>query len=171
MKQLVPFVVALGLPLAGSVGCNSDQAAKKPDRPEVSQPKTAPKVAENQPASIGGSVSAGPEAPSSPIYFAFDSDELTEESRRTLKQMAEYLRANPKAALTIEGHCDESGSAEYNLALGDRRARAAMKYLRDLGVDQVRLNTISYGEEKPAVAGSDEASRAKNRRGEFAVKG
>lgn len=138
-------------------------------------PKTDPKPvaaapAPKAPVSEGGSVSAGPEAPSSPIYFAFDSDQLTPESQVTLKQMADYLRANPTAVLTVEGHCDETGSSEYNLALGDRRARAAREYLKKLGVEEARLNTISYGEEKPAVAGSDDSAHEKNRRGQFDLK-
>ena len=143
------------------------------DKPKASTSgPTAPalKLAEAPKGSVGGSVSAGPSAPATPIYFAFDSDQLTEESQGALKQMAAYLQATPTATLTIEGHCDETGSAEYNLALGDRRARAAREYLEALGVADVRLNSISFGEEKPAVAGSDDAANQKNRRGQFDLK-
>jgi peptidoglycan-associated lipoprotein len=166
MLQRGTLMLSLAL-VAGltAVGCSG--AEKK-----TTLPKTEPKVAAVTPApaaptSPGGSVSAGPEAPSSPIYFEFDSDQLTDQSQVILKQMADYLKAHPAAALTVEGHCDETGSSEYNLALGDRRARAAREYLRKLGVEEARLNTISYGEEKPAVAGADE----KNRRGQFDLKG
>jgi peptidoglycan-associated lipoprotein len=167
MMKLVPIVLIAGLPLAA---CSGSQQAKKPDRLATKAPVTAPKVADKAPISEGGSVNAGPDAPNSPIYFAFDSDELTDESLQTLKQMAAYLKANPQAKLTIEGHCDETGSSEYNLALGDRRARAAVKYLKDLGIDDTRLGSISYGEEKPAVAGTDDSAHAKNRRGQFDLK-
>ena len=145
------------------------------EKPKV-QAKTsattrAPVTAKVPPAPApGGSVRAGLEAPSSPIYFAFDSDQLTPDSQVTLKGMAEYLKANPVAVLTVEGHCDESGSGEYNLALGDRRARAARVYLKALGVEESRLKSISYGEEKPAVAGTDDAANEKNRRGQFDLK-
>ena len=130
-------------------------------------PTSAPvKVAEAPKPTSSIEVNAGPEAPNMPIYFAFDSDQLTDEAQSTLRQMAAYLKAHPTARLTIEGHCDESGSAEYNLALGDRRARQARGYLKTLGIEEARLNSISFGEEKPAVAGDD----AKNRRGVFDLK-
>lgn len=158
-------VVAGGLAAAGCAEKQKPSALPKPEPTAPAAP--APEAA---PASPGGSVSVGPEAPSAPIYFAFDSDQLTAESQKTLQQMAEYLRANPKAVLTVEGHCDETGSSEYNLALGDRRARAAREYLKKLGVEDTRLNSISFGEEKPAVAGSSEDAWSKNRRGQFDLK-
>lgn len=101
------------------------------------------------------------------IYFAFDSNELSQESRQILTEKAELLKANPALNLLIEGHCDERGTNEYNLALGERRARAAYEFLVLLGVSSSRLSIISYGEEYPAVQGSNEAAWAKNRRDEF----
>ncbi|MGD8326033.1 MAG: peptidoglycan-associated lipoprotein Pal [Sphingomonadales bacterium] len=98
------------------------------------------------------------------VFFAFDSSELTAESRETLRKGADWLRANDAVSLTIEGHCDERGTREYNLALGERRANAVRNYLIALGVSGSRLNTISYGKERPAVLGSTESAWAKNRR-------
>ncbi|HOD36737.1 MAG TPA: peptidoglycan-associated lipoprotein Pal [Syntrophales bacterium] len=101
------------------------------------------------------------------IYFGFDQYGLTEEARATLKRHAEWLRANRGYIMVIEGHCDERGTNEYNLALGQRRADAAKKYLVSLGVEARRLSTVSYGEEKPLDPGHDEAAWAKNRRAQF----
>lgn len=103
------------------------------------------------------------------IYFGFDQYALTEEARATLKKHADWLRANRGYVMRIEGHCDERGTNEYNLALGQRRADATKKYLVGLGVDAKRLSTVSYGEEKPLDPGHDEAAWAKNRRAQFAV--
>jgi len=99
------------------------------------------------------------------IYFEFDSSVLSPESREVLDNNAEWLKENPKRSMTIEGHTDEQGTAEYNVALGDERARAARDYLVALGIDKSRITIISYGEERPAVAGDD----AKNRRSMFIV--
>jgi peptidoglycan-associated lipoprotein len=104
------------------------------------------------------------------IYFNFDSSDLSKSSRETLVRSAEVLMKDQKnVKLRIEGNCDERGSAEYNLALGERRAKAAAKYLTNLGVQPERLSVVSYGKEKPPVQGSDEAAWAKNRRDEFVV--
>src|SRR5512133_2590264 len=101
------------------------------------------------------------------IYFDFDSANLSESARTTLTKNAALLMKEPLAKIRIEGNCDDRGSAEYNLALGERRAASAQQYLITLGVKANRLSTISYGKEKPAVPGSDEAAMAKNRRDEF----
>jgi peptidoglycan-associated lipoprotein len=101
------------------------------------------------------------------VYFDFDRSELKPEARETLRRKAEVLRQYPDFRLRIEGHCDERGTVEYNLALGERRAEAARQYLVDLGIDPDRLTTVSYGEERPAIPGSNEAAWAQNRRDEF----
>ncbi len=103
------------------------------------------------------------------IYFNFDSASLSEESRSLLAKNAQLLAGQPSAKVRIEGNCDERGSDEYNMALGERRAKAAKDYLVNLGVQPDRLSTISYGVEKPAVEGHDEAAWAKNRRDEFVI--
>jgi peptidoglycan-associated lipoprotein len=98
------------------------------------------------------------------IYFAFDSAVLREPSRRVLRQQAAWLERNPEVRVTVEGHADERGTREYNLALGARRAEAVRTYLVGLGIAPARVGTISYGEERPAVAGSNEEAWARNRR-------
>jgi len=103
------------------------------------------------------------------IYFNFDSADLSDQSRAALSKNAELLAKQPSVKLQIEGNCDERGSDEYNLALGERRAKAAKDYLVNLGVQPERLSTISYGEEKPVDPGHDEAAWAKNRRDEFVI--
>jgi peptidoglycan-associated lipoprotein len=101
------------------------------------------------------------------IYFDFDKSELKPAARATLEKKAGWLRANPQYKLRIEGHADERGTVEYNLALGERRAKAAQKYLTALGISADRIATVSYGEERPADPGHNEAAWAKNRRDEF----
>ena len=101
------------------------------------------------------------------IYFAFDKWDLKPEARAGLEKKAAWLKVNPRYKVTIEGHCDERGTNEYNLALGERRAKAAVKYLNALGVATERMTSISYGEERPADPGHDEGAWAKNRRAEF----
>ncbi|MGZ3636013.1 MAG: peptidoglycan-associated lipoprotein Pal [Syntrophales bacterium] len=103
------------------------------------------------------------------INFAFDRFDLRPEARKILDIHAKWLSAHPEFVVRIEGNCDERGTAEYNLALGQRRAASAMKYLVDLGVGQNRLSTISYGEERPLDPGHDEEAWAKNRRDHFSV--
>ncbi|MBW2450182.1 MAG: peptidoglycan-associated lipoprotein Pal [Deltaproteobacteria bacterium] len=103
------------------------------------------------------------------IYFEFDKSTLTPAAQDNLMQKAEWLRENPDATVTIGGHCDERGTNEYNLALGDRRAESAKAFLVDLGIDAFRLTTISYGEERPVDPRHNEEAWAKNRRGHFEV--
>jgi peptidoglycan-associated lipoprotein len=98
------------------------------------------------------------------VYFAFDSSALSADTEGTLMRQAGFLNANPALTVTIEGHCDERGTREYNLALGERRASAVRDFLLAQGVDSARIRTISYGKERPAVAGSNDAAWAKNRR-------
>ena len=103
------------------------------------------------------------------ILFEFDSAVLSETAQQTLRDKARWLQANPQVTVIIEGHCDDRGTNEYNLALGERRARSARKYLVSLGIDQSRLSTVSYGEERPLVIGDSEEARAKNRRAHFVI--
>jgi peptidoglycan-associated lipoprotein len=103
------------------------------------------------------------------IFYEFDSDQLTTEAQDRLRDKASILRANPDVALRIEGHADERGSTEYNLALGQRRAESVRAFLGGYGVDAGRLSTISFGKERPLIDGSSESAWAQNRRAEFAV--
>lgn len=104
------------------------------------------------------------------VYFGFDSWTLTEESKRMLGEAATWLKANPAQRLTIEGHCDERGTASYNLVLGDKRAKAVQNYLLSFGVAPKRLMTSSFGKEKPVCQDSTEGCYQKNRRAHFVIR-
>lgn len=99
------------------------------------------------------------------VFFDFDKYDLRPEAREQLERQAAWLKANPNVTVTVEGHADERGTREYNLALGERRADSTRNYLVALGIDPNRIQTISYGKERPAVLGSNEAAWAQNRRG------
>jgi peptidoglycan-associated lipoprotein len=103
------------------------------------------------------------------IYFDYDSYVLSEPAKRILDEKVAFLKSYPKVKVTVEGHCDERGTTEYNLALGERRANSAMQYLINSGVNRVNVSTISYGKEHPVATGHDEASWAKNRRDHFVL--
>lgn len=98
------------------------------------------------------------------VFFATDMSTINDEGRQTLNRQAEWLKKYTNYQVTVEGHCDERGTREYNLALGDRRANAAKNYLASRGVDASRITTISYGKERPIALGSDEEAWAQNRR-------
>ena len=104
------------------------------------------------------------------VYFDYDSAVLTSDARALLKVKAEWLKANSGSRVVIEGHCDDRGSNEYNLALGDRRAEGAKTFLVTLGISASRLVTVSYGEERPMNSGKTESAYAKNRRAHFVLK-
>jgi peptidoglycan-associated lipoprotein len=101
------------------------------------------------------------------IYFDFDKSDIKTEARGTLTEKAKWMETNSTYSLIIEGHCDERGTSEYNLALGERRATAAAKFLEAMGISYERISTISYGEERPADLGHNEDAWANNRRDEF----
>lgn len=104
------------------------------------------------------------------VYFDYDSSVISDSEISILEGKADWLLANIDATIIIEGHCDERGTTEYNLALGDRRAERAKSFLVNLGVDPSRITTISYGEERPVAIGHNEAAWAKNRRAHFLIK-
>ena len=103
------------------------------------------------------------------IYFEYDMDELRDDARASLDAKLVVLNANPQLRLRIAGHCDERGSDEYNIALGRRRAEAAKRYLLDRGLDAARIETASFGRERPAVTGASEEAYSQNRRDEFEI--
>jgi len=104
------------------------------------------------------------------VYFDFDKYNLRDDARRTLERNAEILKEHPDVSVVIEGNCDERGTNEYNLALGENRANAVRDYLTRIGIDASRLSTISYGEERPVAMGHDEAAWSQNRRAEFSAR-
>jgi peptidoglycan-associated lipoprotein len=108
-----------------------------------------------------------PEVAPVSVYFEYDSAELSQDTRSALQAFFDQARERPDLAIRIEGNCDERGTPEYNIALGQRRADAAKKYLQDLGVDPARIATISYGNERPRATGNDEAAWHENRRADL----
>ncbi|MDH4161722.1 MAG: peptidoglycan-associated lipoprotein Pal [Nitrospirota bacterium] len=104
-----------------------------------------------------------------PIYFDFDKSFVRSDAKEAMKANAQWMKANPKAKIRIEGNCDERGTIEYNQALGQRRAAAAKKYLTDLGISSKRISLISYGKEKPTCTDATEECWQKNRRDDFVV--
>lgn len=148
------LLMALFLVLIAGFGC-----AKKGDGDTPSDTLTM--TAEEQQAAM--QISNGI------VYFEYDRYDLKNESKAVLSQKAAVMKQFPQLRVTIEGHCDERGTEEYNLALGERRARAAYEYLLNLGVNPNQMEMVSYGKLHPAVSGYGEASWAKNRRDEFKV--
>ena len=157
-KTLAAVAVALSM---GLVACSNDE--KKAEEAVTPAPAETPAT---PPEPVAAPSTAEVTAP---VYFAFDDYSLDSASQGQLNKLNEYLKANGKAVVQVEGHTDERGSVEYNLALGQRRAQSAKNYLVQLGTDASRLPTISYGEERPAVEGADEAAWSKNRRDEFVL--
>ncbi|HEX7534264.1 MAG TPA: peptidoglycan-associated lipoprotein Pal [Syntrophales bacterium] len=127
------------------------------------------KAKEEAEAKVAPQAAAKEEMTFKDVLFDFDKYSLKPESRDILKQLAEWLTNNKNTSVLIEGNCDERGTTEYNLALGERRAKEAMKYLVELGVDGKRIKTISYGKERPLDPGHTEEAWAKNRRDHFVV--
>ena len=196
MKQrMIMMMTALGLAALLAGGCASNEMVKSEAAPQVTARQEAPKATETinkadtatsvatqkaaetvkvEPAKTTEAPVVAPSAVSSPgfetVYFDFDKSDLRQDARNSLAKNAEtMLKAKAGAKVSIEGHCDERGSAEYNLALGERRAKSVQQYLLTLGVQPERLSVVSYGKEKPAVQGNEEAAWAKNRRAEFVV--
>lgn len=157
-KMMLPLG-ALVLSL-GFVACSDDE--KKAE--EAVKP-----AATEQPATPPDSAAAAKSYQADNVYFAFDDYSLSTDAQANLNKLADHLKSNKAAVVQIEGHCDERGSTEYNLALGERRAQSVRNYLTQVGIDAARLPTISYGEERPAIEGHSEAAWAKNRRGQFAL--
>lgn len=162
MLRILP-VAMLVLVMAAGFGCSSRQeVGSTPDQAQA-EGMSAAEIAARELEEAKRVIM------SETIYFAFDSFELSAESRAILSRKADILKQYPALMVQVAGHCDERGTNEYNLALGEKRARAATQYLVMLGVNASQLETISYGEERPADAGHTEAAWAKNRRDEFTV--
>ncbi|GMU62109.1 MAG: hypothetical protein AMXMBFR34_38720 [Myxococcaceae bacterium] len=162
------------LTLIGALGLLTSCAHQQKQPEPVAQPAPPPTPATPQleakpvePPSVTAATELDQALRSTAVYFAFDRDQLLPEGMQALQKVADVLRKHKDLSVRVEGHCDERGTEEYNLALGHRRANAAAKYLRDLGVSEGQLDTISYGALRPAVDGHDEAAWSKNRRDEL----
>ncbi|TNE61860.1 MAG: peptidoglycan-associated lipoprotein Pal [Alphaproteobacteria bacterium] len=158
--------------------CSKDKAEQKPDttidQPAVEQQQPTvkqPSLEEQELMTWGEKSQKGLDyyAGADRVFFEYDSAELTAAARSTLAKQKEWMDHYRDVRVAVEGHCDERGTREYNLALGERRANAVKNYLVALGVPASRLSTISYGKERPAVVGNGESSWSQNRRGVLVV--
>ena len=171
----IDFVVAVILALLILAGCSTtDSPAGKLFSSPPSLGGSPTPIAARSPSAMeaisrGVAAVTPPGASLKDIYYQFDSTELVAEAQEILKKNAEWMKANPKSRVEVEGHCDDVGSAEYNLALGAKRAQAAKDFLISQGISADRLVTISYGKEAPACFEQSEECRVQNRRARFVM--
>jgi len=168
------FVIIVSLSLFVLWGCpKKAEVTTAPETPQATAPKEEPKAApmkeEAKPEVKEEVKEKAPAAAAGlqPIYFDFDKSFIRDDAKAVMKANADWLKANPKVKIKIEGNCDERGTKEYNQALGQRRATSAKKYLTDMGIAAGRISLISYGKEKPVCTESTESCWQKNRRDDF----
>lgn len=145
----------------GLSGCASNKGAGNNDSDEM--------IAEGFTLELNGDSDSRKAGALQTILFPFDSNELTSDSKARLRANAEFLENNKDIKVQIEGHCDERGSIQYNLALGERRAKATREYLINMGISSSRISIISYGKERPVAYGHDNGAWSKNRRSNFVI--
>lgn len=171
IKNLVFIVAALFLVAACETAPSEDsaasgQGASSSTSGSASQPASSSQSASQMPAGPAkGSAEDFVVNVGDRVFFDFDKSNIRPDQRATLEKQAAWLKGYPQVKLSIEGHCDERGTREYNLALGERRANAVKDFLVALGINPDRLQTVSYGKERPAAQGHNEAAWAQNRRG------
>jgi peptidoglycan-associated lipoprotein len=168
--RAVASVLLVGASLIG--GCAKKPVvtttpAPVPPQVETPAPPPAPPVQHTEPTPVPSTIRS---EDFQPALFDYDSYALRDDARAALDRNAKVLRDNAAIAITIEGHCDERGTVEYNQALGERRAQAARDYLVAAGINASRINLISYGKERPFATGQDEVSWQQNRRAHFVVR-
>ncbi len=169
--RLSLVVLAVGLVALFAAGC-AKKAAEAPPTPPPAPPVTQPAPTPPPPPPAPTPAPA-PKVTASDFadaFYDFDSFALRDDAKAALDKDAKLMRDNSDVAITIEGHCDERGTVEYNLALGEKRAGAARDYLVNAGVDASRIQTVSYGKERPFAEGHDETAWAQNRRGHFVLR-
>src|SRR5262245_25643743 len=165
---LVIAVASISL-LAGCAKKAAETPPQQTQPPPVAPVQTTPPAQETPPAPQQPAEQPLSAGDFQPVFFDYDSYTLRDDARAALDADAKLLRQNASVKIVIEGHCDERGTAEYNQALGERRAQAAKDYLVQAGIEAARLQTISYGKERPFDPGHDEAAWSKNRRAHFAL--
>lgn len=180
MKTLQILFLSLVVALLVSTGCSKtvleNQSASDQNTPAAEDTSSSGTMAESDTTSQNTAVQASDAGSDTSgdiqaaVYFDFDSAMLDAEDQSLLQMKAQWLKDNPGvSSVLVEGHCDERGTDAYNMALGARRATAVKDYLVDMGVEMNKLDTQSYGEEKPAIMGHDESAWAKNRRANFVI--
>ncbi len=173
MKKIVGVILSVMLILTW-IGCSKKVTKTAPATQEAPKPVETPRVESKQPEPVdtGSKETSLPKPVLSfqEVNFDFDKFDLRADAREILANHARSLKENPEVMLKIEGHCDERGTVEYNLALGERRANAVKNYLVTYGIEPTRLQTISYGKERPLDMRSNEEAWAKNRRAAFVIR-
>jgi peptidoglycan-associated lipoprotein len=164
-KQQPPVARPAPPPATGTTGVPTPPLPPEP----VSEPVPVPPMPEEDEIDTRSLDDLNRDSPLQPVFFGYDASEITPEAQAALQANAALLRKYPTWQITIEGHCDERGTAEYNLALGERRAATARDYLVSLGISADRLRMVSYGKEFPFEPGSNEGAWAKNRRAHFVI--
>ena len=159
------FVLFFGLLLAG---CGK-KAATGPEKMGDTEAMGPSEPLETEMVAGDNIMEGRTSAPMLPVYFDFDSSAVRSDQVERIETNGDFLKENSDIKIRIEGNCDPRGTKEYNLALGERRAQSAKKYLVNLGIDASRMNTISWGEEKLLLYGHDELSWAQNRRDDFVI--
>jgi len=166
------LLIAVALTLALTSGCSSRKKVEggaEPPPPPPTQTE-APPVEEPPPPATTPPTDENAQANLQDAYFDYDDAALRDDAKSALEANAKYMEGHTRVNVVIEGHCDERGSVEYNLALGEKRARAAKEYLTTYGINAGRITTISYGKERPFDPGHNEEAWARNRRAHFLAK-
>jgi peptidoglycan-associated lipoprotein len=166
MLALAALVAATMLGL----GCSSSKKVATPPPPAPAPPEETTAPPPPPPPPPAEKPAPPPQVTLEDAFFDFDEASLRADAKAALEDDAKYMEQNSGSNVIIEGHCDERGSVEYNLALGERRAKAAMDYLTSYGITAGRITTISYGKERPFATGHDEAAWSQNRRAHFVAK-
>ncbi|UCE90114.1 MAG: peptidoglycan-associated lipoprotein Pal [Pseudomonadota bacterium] len=175
MHRILTLIVLLAF-VAAIAGCAS-KSAKEEETAAAPAEQQAADADQTYGAELGGAFAGSPiDDPASPLskrvfYFEFDSNELSSEDREIIKAHAQYLAQNPGTSIVLEGHADERGTREYNMALGERRAKSVLQLLVLQGASNDQVQTISFGEERPVALGHDESAWRLNRRAELLYSG
>ena len=168
MKKLFLLVLALTT-LMLFFGCGSKPKPVEETKPVITEPTPPPKEEPKPEPKPEPVIKKITESDFRAVYFDFDKYNLVDSAKAALDFNAQVLKDNPSVIVRIEGNCDERGTVEYNISLGEKRANSAKQYLMGLGIPESQMQTISFGKEKPVALGHDEASWAKNRRDDFKI--
>ncbi len=170
MRSLKPMTILITMLLAlGLASCSSSSKKGGSNAGMGSSTTEDRDMGENMELELNGDSDSGKAGALQTVYFAFNSASLNSSTRAALTANAEYLKQMEDVQVQVEGHCDERGGVQYNLALGEKRAQAVKQYLVSMGVSSSRITTISFGKERPIAFGHDESSWSKNRRANFVV--
>lgn len=164
LRAVLPALLCVSV--LALAGCGTKKATDTEMKADTGEAMGVEEPLESKPIGIMEGRTSGPMLP---VYFDFDSSDVRGDQVSRIQVNSDFLKNNPEVKIRIEGNCDSRGTNEYNMALGERRALSAKKYLMNLGVSEARMNTVSYGEERVLLHGHDELSWAQNRRDDFVI--